>query len=80
MSIGGLDMSPNAGMETYSALEDLDRLRRAEGRRPRGCERSIVCGRGIAIDGVPHTEPLERERKERKRRRGEEEEETWLSP
>ena len=48
-------MNPNAGMETYSALEDLDRLRRAEGRRPRGCERSIVCGRGIAIDGC-HTQ------------------------
>ena len=45
----------------------MDRLRRAEGRRPRGCERSIVCGRG-AIDGhtLTHTqrEPLETEKKE----------------
>lgn len=59
----------------------MERLRRAEGRRPRGCERSIVCGRG-AIDGHTHThtqrEPLETEKKEEEddRRR---EEKTWLS-
>lgn len=63
-------MNSNAGMETHSAVEDLERLRRAEGRRPRGCERSIVCVLvGLQLMDTHRTTSNRKKGEEKKRKR-----------